>query len=677
MRARSLWLICLAFPVSLFAQNYNVRTIAGFGTYGGDGGPATAALVSPMAVTVDANGTLYVSDPVNFRIRKIDTSGTITTLIGRGYGTFIGDDGAAASAGMSTAQALALDAAGNLYFTDDNNNRIREVTSSGTVRTVAGNGNCGIPTNGMAATRAPLCDVDSVAVDSQGRVYFGSNSQIWMIASNGTLTLVAGNGGTDSTGDSGPATSAQVGYPGSIAIDQSGNLYFADLYNFNIREITSDHIIHPVVTISDLNASTIAVAVDSSGSLFYVTGTKNVFKFAGTPTLVAIVPTPSDASSLAIDRNGVFYVSSRFTQRLLKVSGAGTLTIAGALPQDLEPLPRSATSVHLFLTAVDSGVAVDSSGNVYFAELDNNLLQRIDKVSPSGTMSVVPTPAKLPGTNIDFTAGALTIGPSGSIYFCTFTQVYRVESNGSLTLIAGGPGFPANLGDGGPATAAKVTSPTGLAFDQAGNLYIAEPFASRVRRVTPGGTITTFAGNGQAGYSGDNGPATSAKLAAPVDVKVDNNGNLYIADVSAAVVRKVTPNGVITTVAGNGTHGFSGDGGPAIQAELSGAAAIALDPSGNLFIADRSQAGGTFVATPDNNRLRMVNPSGTITTIAGPTPGYNGEGIILKFSAIGGPVALAADAQGNIYVSEGSTERVRKLTPGAGAVPDRRRGAPH
>ncbi|MGH9423988.1 MAG: hypothetical protein ACRD3J_28690, partial [Thermoanaerobaculia bacterium] len=393
--------------------------------------------------------------------------------------------------------------------------------------------------------------------------------------------------------------------------------------------------------------------------------------------VIATVAAPSDADNIAIDRNGVFYLTSGATQRLLKVTGGNTTVIAGAYPYDVDPLPRSAASVRLHLNSVDSGIAVDSAGNVYFPELDNDLFERIDKVSPSGTISVVPTPAKLPGTNIDFSAGALAINASGLIYFSTFSQVYRIESNGTVTLVAGGPGFPSNLGDGGPATAAKVTNPTGLAFDQAGNLYIAEPFASRVRQVTPGGTITTFAGTGQGGYSGDNGPATSAKLAAPVDVKVDKNGNVFIADVSAAVVRKVTPSGIITTVAGNGTHGLSGDGGPANQAELSGPAAIAIDSSGNLFISDRNQAGGTFVPTPDNNRIRMVNPAGTITTIAGPLQGYNGEGIISRFSAIGGPGALAVDAQGNIYVAEASTERVRKLTPGDGAIPGRRRGVLH
>ncbi len=144
---------------------------------------------------------------------------------------------------------------------------------------------------------------------------------------------------------------------------------------------------------------------------------------------------------------------------------------------------------------------------------------------------------------------------------------------------------------------------------------------------------------------------------------MDSHGNIYIADLTASVVRKVDTSGIITTVAGKGTKGFSGDGGPAIKAELSGAAAIALDPSGNLFIADRPSAASTISPAHDNNRIRMVNTSGVISTIAGPTPGYNGEGVQSQLAAMGGPVALASDAQGNIYVNESDSQRIRKLTP--------------
>ena len=196
---------------------------------------------------------------------------------------------------------------------------------------------------------------------------FLSNSHITLIATNHTLTLCRENDGTNSTGDNGQATLAEIGYPGSIAIDASGNVYFADLYNFVIREITPDHIIHPVTIISDLNASTIAVAVDTSGSLFYVTGTRNVFKFAGGPTLVATVAAPSDASYFAIDRNGALYVSSRVTQRLLKLSCGHTSVIAGAYPYDVDPLPRAATVLPLQLPPFAAGVAVHRAEHYYLS----------------------------------------------------------------------------------------------------------------------------------------------------------------------------------------------------------------------------------------------------------------------------------------------------------------------
>lgn len=669
------WLsVCLFLPLSLSAQNYRIDTVAGIGTFGGDGGPATAALLFPNAVAVDGNGTVYVADNQNDRIRRIDSSGTITTLIGRGYSTFRGDYGPPAFAGMSTAASLALDAAGNLYFTDDGNQRIREVTASGTVLTVAGNGTCGTTSNGMKAAQAPLCDVESVAVDGQGRLFFGSSSQLWLVAGDGTLVLVAGNGGFGSGGDGGPAVAASIGYPGSVAVDPTGNVYIADQFNFSIREVTTDKVIHTVVTVADNTATTIGLAVDPSGALFFVTGTKQVFKVQGSPFAVATLTGVETADFLAIDRSGALYVSSINDARLLKISNGSTAVIAGAYPYSLDPLPNQARSVRLHMNPLLIGLAVDSAGNVYFPELSGDLLQRIDKVTPAGTMTALNTPAKLP-TGGDFTVQAVVVGPAGAIYFSTFTQVYRLETGGSVTLIAGAPGFPSAVGDGGPATAARISNPSSLAFDAAGNLYITEPFDNRVRKVTPQGTITTFAGTGHAGSSGDGGPATIALLSTPVDVKTDNNGNVFIGDLTASVVRRVGPDGIIVTVAGNGTKGFSGDGGPATQAMISGAAAIAVDPSGNLFIADHPSAASTISPATDNNRIRMVNTSGVITTLAGPAFGYNGEGIAATAAAMGNPVALAADAQGNVYVNESGTQRIRKLTPLAAPVQNKRRSS--
>ena len=645
------------------AQTYQISTVAGFGTFFGDGGPATAALLNPSAVVADAHGNLYVSDPGNFRIRKIDSAGTITTLIGQGYAGLSGDGGPATAALISGSYSLALDTAGNLYFTDDQNLRVREITAAGTVQEVAGSGVCGTVTAGMAASQAPLCDVESVAVDAQGHVYFASESQIWMVAANGTLTLIAGTGGTLNNGDNGPATAAQIGFPLSMAIDSNGNLYIGDIYNRVIREVTTDKIIHTVSTINDNNATGIGIALDASGTLFYATGGLKLFKLTQSGAVVeATLTTPDNATALAIDHSGALYVTSSNTQRLLKITGGVVTVVAGAYPYGLDS-SQQATSVHLHLNPLLIGLAVDAAGDVYFPELDGNLLQRIDKLTPAGTLTAVNTPSKLP-THGDFTAQAVAISPTGMLYFSTFTQVYRSDPGGGVTLIAGAPGFPQAVGDGGLAIAAQLANPSSLAFDPSGNLYITEPFNSRVRKVNLQGIITTFAGTGQAGFTGDGGPASSARLSTPVDVKCDGAGNIYIADLTASVVRKVNTSGVITTVAGNGSKGNTGDGGPATQATLSGAAAIAVDPAtGNLFIADRPSAASTISPATDNNRIRMVNRAGIITTITGSFAGYNGEGVDSTMAAMGGPVALAADAQGNIYVSEDSTQRIRKLSP--------------
>ncbi len=633
MRLKALALLLLG-SAFVSAQNYQIRTIAGVGTYGGDGGPATSALINPFAAVVDASGNIYVSDDT-YRIRKIVSSGIITTLIGKGYSAFSGDGGPASAATMSTASALAIDSVGDLYFADSGNNRIREVTTAGMVRTVAGTGTCGTTAPGAAATQAPLCDVEGVAIDTQGRVYFSSNSRIWMIAADGSLILIAGTGGATNTGDGGLATSAEIGLPTSIAIDASGNLYFADAFNLAIREVTPDKLIHTSAKITDTSATGIVLALDNSGQLYYTIGTQRVYKLVqGAPVLVATLTGNDRASYIAIDRSGALYLSSFDSSRVLKVNGIDVTTIAGAYPFGVDPLPKPATSAHLHLNPLLIGLAVDASGNVYFPELDGNLVQRIDVVSPSGTMTALPTPVKLP-TGGAFDVQSVTVGPGGMIYFSTFTQVYRAELNGSVTLIAGAPGFPSNVGDGGPATAAKISNPTGIVFDQSGNLYITEPFDSRVRKVTPQNVISTFAGTGHAGNSGDNGPAAAALVSTPVDVKVDSNGNVFIADLTAAVVRKVSPNGIITTVAGNGSSGFSGDGGPALKAQISGAAAIAVDPSGNLFIADQPSAGSTISPAADNNRIRMVDTAGVITTVAGGVFGYNGEGILAAQAALG------------------------------------------
>lgn len=233
--------------------------------------------------------------------------------------------------------------------------------------------------------------------------------------------------------------------------------------------------------------------------------------------------------------------------------------------------------------------------------------------------------------------------------------VREVSPSGIVTTVAGN-GQQGFSGDGGPATSAELNAPTGITIDSNGNLYIADSGNNRIREVS-NGTITTVAGNGTAGYSGDGGPATSAELEMPSAVAVDSSGNLYIADTDNQRIRKVS-GGKITTVAGNGEQGFSGDGGPATSATLDTPTGVAVDASGNIYIADSH-----------NNRIREVS-NGTITTVAGSGPvglaaGFGGDGGSATAAKLADPSGVAINASGDIYIADTNNNRLREVGNGS------------
>jgi uncharacterized protein (TIGR03437 family) len=340
-----------------------------------------------------------------------------------------------------------------------------------TISTVAGNGTQGFSGDSGAARNAQLDIPRGVAVDSAGNIYIAdSQDNRVRKVSNGIITTVAGNGGPGFTGDNYPATSTELYSPSGVAVDSAGNIYIADTSNFRIRKVS----------------------------------------------------------------NGV----------ITTVAGNGTQGFSG----DNGP----ATSAQLYDPC---GVALDSAGNLYIADGNSNRIRKV--------------------------------------------------SNGITTTVAGS-GVAGFSGDNGPATSAKLAGAWAVALDSAGNLYIADGNNNRIRKVSDG-VITTVAGNGTQGFSGDNNLATSAALAAPVGVVVDSTGNVYIADTDNSRIRKVS-NGVITTVAGNGTQGFSGDNGPATSAELAGAVGVGVDSIGDVYIADAF-----------NNRIRALSPTGPCTYSISPS----------------------------------------------------------
>jgi sugar lactone lactonase YvrE len=298
-----------------------------------------------------------------------------------------------------------------------------------------------------------------------------------------------------------------------------------------------------------------------------------------------------------------------------------------------------------------NGLAVDAVGNLYIADWGNN---RVRKVGLDGTINTIVGPGSSGSSGDNGPAREaylqnptfLAFDAAGSLFIGEVYKgcVRKVSPDGIITTVAGGGHPVSGNGDGGPATNASIGWPHGLALDREGNLFIAETYRERVRKVSLDGTITTVAGTGISGFSGDGGPAAKAKLSSPNGLATDTAGNIYVADMDNHRVRKVGPDGIITTVAGIGLAGFSGDGGPAREAQLNQPFAVAVDSAGNLFISEWH-----------GSRVRKVSPDGIITTVAGggaASPSV--EGAPATSVALRALTGIAVDAAGNLYISDSS-----------------------
>ena len=615
-----------------------ITTIAGTGELGfsGDGGPAVEAeLYDPAGVAVDSAGNLYIADSGNQRIRKIDSTGTITTIAGTGELGFSGDGGPAVEAELRSPRGVAVDSAGNLYIADSRNRRIRKVDSTGTITTIAGTGELGFSGDGGPAVEAELHSPHSVAVDSAGNVYItdSSDRRIRKVDSTGTITTIAGTGEFGFSGDGGPAVEAELYDPLGVAVDSAGNVYIADYRNRRIRK------------------------VDSTGTITTIAGTGEFgFSGDGGPAVEAELRSPY---GVAVDSAGNVYIADVSDQRIRKVDSTGTITtIAGTGECCFSGDGGPAVEAEL---RNPYGVGVDSAGNLYIADSGN---QRIRKIDSTGTITTIAGTGECCFVSTDDGGPAaaarlafpygVAVDSAGNLYIADSSndRIRKVDSTGTITTIAG-TGELGFSGDGGPAVEAELYYPYGVAVDSAGNLYIADSGNQRIRKVDSTGTITTIAGTGRSGFSGDGGPAVEAELRTPRSVAVDSAGNVYIADVRDRRIRKVDSTGTITTIAGTGRSGFSGDGGPAVEAELRSPDGVAVDSAGNVYIADsRTQ------------RIRKIDSTGTITTIAGTgRSGFSGDGGPAVEAELRSPVGVAVDSAGNVYIADSFNHRIRILTP--------------
>jgi sugar lactone lactonase YvrE len=743
-----------------------ITTVAGTGVSGfsGDGGPATSALLNaPGDVVVDGSGNLYIADSGNYRVRKVTADGTIHTVAGSGntgpFPTPYGDGGPALLAELVAPSGLALDSSNNLYIADGNTGRVRMVTPAGAISTVAG-GATVAEVDGEPATSAKI-DGMKIALDQSGNLFIGG-SKVWKVNSAGIITTVAGDGTFDYGGDGGPATLAQFSGIRGLAVDAAGNVFIADNYSNRIRMIDSNGIVTTIAgngvkgfsgdhgpAISAELAQPGGLALDGAGNLFISdTGNNRVRRIPARtpdalPAITGISPFFADRGTsvnATISGTGLGGVTS------VTLSGTGaTAVIAGAVNDtsvpvtinvsaDAVPGPRLVTvatnaasysfnsfmvrdpirypligvmtpataTAGMTIPVTVSGVnltgatAVNFSGNGIAAVLgtggtDSTLtltltvapdaapgprnvtvttpaatspafLFNVDAPGPAGVVTTLAGyggPLFLAGNNPPLTSGPILFAPtkavmdaSGNLIILETNnhRIRKLTPSGVWSIFAG-MGTPGSIGDNGPATSAQLWSPADLALDRFGNVFIADSGNNRIRKVDTNGIITTVAGPGSSGVLGDNGPATSASLINPDGVAVDTNGNLFIADRLNFRIRKVSTAGTITTIAGNGTSLLSGDGGPATSAGLGYPLGLAVDGSGNVF----------FV---DSNRIRKVTAGGVINTVAGNGGyGFSGDGGPATSAQFYYPQGVAVDQSGDLFIADTDNSRIREVTP--------------
>ena len=628
-----------------------ITTFAGNGTsgFGGDGGPAVNAQLSfPRGLAFDGDGNLLVADTQNNRVRKVEVlTGVITTVVGDGRFAFSGDGGLAISASLRAPHDVAVDGLGNLIIADTFNNRVRQVdAASRVISTVAGDGNFGYSGDAGQATSASLRQPESVAIGDRNNIFIAdsSNHRVRQVeVSTGVITTFAGDGNSGYSGDGGPAASASLFQPGGLAFDGDGNLFIADTGNHRVRRVA---VFSSVIS---------TVAGD---------GTAGFSGEDGVATLASL----DSPEGVVLDAFGDLFIADTGNHRIRRVGANDGLitTVAGQASSGFSGDGLPATSATMF---EPHGVALDAEGSLFIADTGNSRVRKRD--ASTGIITTVAGDGNL-GSSGDRGAATLArlrspegiaVDSQGNVYISDTlnSRVRKVDATFGLITTVAGDGSFAFSGDGGLSFRATLREPRGIVVDSEDNIFIADTNNHRVRKIEAvSDIITTVAGSGVPGFSGDGGAATSAGLSFPVDVAVDLLGNLFIADTGNHRIRRVDAvTGMITTIAGDGASGFSGDGGPALSASLWSPRGVAVSAQGNVVIADTL-----------NYRVRMVSTDGTITTVAGDGVfALSGDDGPATAASLREPRGVAVDGEGNIYFADSRNDRVRVVEAVAAITP--------
>lgn len=678
--------------------------VEGSNSDNGDGGPATSAAFECIyGIATDGSGNVYISDSWSGLIRQVNSQGVINTVAGNksnnpycDASSASGDGGSALSATFGCPISVRTDQNGNLYIADYDAGVIHVVNMQASAITVAGvsipvgdvnivagvNNTCDFSGDGGPATSADLCEPYDAWPDRQGNLFIADsdNDVIRKVTSSGTISTFAGTFDTwDFTGDGGPATSATLYYPTSVSGDTLGNIYIADDENNAIRKVSPNGggTTQDLGSISlgsnttqmvqlYMNQAVTISAVAASGDYAITTapnqsrrGWRRVRKSVSTPSGMPafLAKLRKKSRERRASRTRVAHPNGASGNG---VSCIGTFNQADICTTWVKFTPAKPGPRWFQLTVTDN------NENNYKFGLTGTGIGSLVSITPG----IINTPAG--ATEVGALTG-MARDSGGNLYVADYMNhvISKITPQGVVSTYAGISGTPGYDGDGGPATSAHLYDPFGLTFDSTGNLYIADTLNNVIRKVDVNGIITTVAGNGTAGYSGDGSLATDAELYNPLGVLADTAGNLYVADSFNNVVRFVTLAGQISTIAGNGygagtggwygggigngTGGWWGDGGAATSAELFTPTGLVLDASGNLYIADTQ-----------NSAIRKVDTTGNISTVAGLcgegcTYGYSGDGGPATSAALDFPMGLAVDPAGDFYIADTDNSVVRKV----------------
>jgi hypothetical protein len=747
-----------------------ITTFAGTGeeSFYGDGGSATNATLDwPVNMAADKFGNLFIADSNNHRIRKVATNGIITTFAGNGVPTNSGDFGQATNASLDSPYGVAVDQSGNVFIADTGNGLIRRVDINGIITTIAGGGTnghavgipalsvslvlpvdigfdgddnfyiadasavCKVGTNGLISSVAgialyPYC---GIAVDTYGNLFVpdGSGSQVWeMPATTNIFIDVAGNGYIGFAGDGGLAMDAVLAFPTAVALDAVGNLYIVDSHAYRVREVLNPG---PILTINNptaldsgnydvvitgphgsLTSSVAAVTVFGPPLITaqpqgenVAAGSNVVFSVtaAGTPPLsyqwyekgvavsnavsntLVFAAHLSDAGNFRVTVSNAYGSVSSYlatlavpvitNQPLSQNAGLGRNFIfnvgtVGAAPYeyrwyfDNKPFPIQ-TNSELIL----SGLTLSNAGT--YKVLVSNSYASVFSSSAVLAVGIAPSISQEPESVTNVAGGSLTLqvaatgaGPLTYQWSVNGTNIPTgVIATVAGTGFVGYSGQGGYSGDGGYATNAELNGPSNIVIDPLGNVLIADDQNFRVREVAPNGIITTVVGNGTYGSPrGDGGEATNATLEFPAALALATNGDLYVSQNIGSMlggahpyslpVRRINPNGIIASCAGGGSDPIA-ENIFATNAGFDRQLSLAVDNSGDLLIGDLGY-----------DRVRRVGVDGIINTIAGTgRSGFSGDGGQATNATLAGPYSLAVDGSGNIYVADAGNNRVREI----------------